>query len=257
MKLEDRVAIVTGSGMGIGKGIAQVFAAEGAKVVLAEINPEAGVATEEEIRRGGGEATFISCDVANEDQVVAMIEACVQKYGRLDILVNNAGIGVYKPVTEASSEDWDRCLGVNLKGVFLCSKSAIPHMRRAGGGSIINIASVHAFATVAGTGPYAASKGGVMALTRNMAIDYAKDNIRVNAICPGWVYTPLIQSIFAQAPDPEAKRQEITDRQLLGRLGTPEDIGKAALYLASEDSSFVTGSPLIVDGGLLALLETW
>lgn len=257
MKLKDRVAIVTGAAMGIGKGIAQVFAREGAKVAVSDINREAGERTVAEIRRQGGDALFVPVDVADEAQVKAMVETVVKHYGAIHILVNNAGIGVYKSVLETSSEEWDRCLGVNLKGVFLCSKYAIPYMQRAGGGVIINIASVHAVATVARTAPYAASKGGVVALTRNMAIDYAKDNIRVNAICPGWIYTPLIEGIFQASGDPEGMRKRITERQLLGRLGTPEDIGYAALYLASDEASFVTGTALFVDGGLTAVLEEW
>lgn len=257
MRLKGKVAIVTGAGMGIGKGIAQVFAREGARVVVVDINQEAGKNTVKEIKMSGGDALFIQADVADEEQVKAMVAAAVEHYGTINVLVNNAGIGVYKSVLETSSEEWDRCLNVNLKGVFLCSKYTIPHMQRAGGGSIINIASVHAVATVARTAPYAASKGGVLALTRNMAIDYAKDNIRVNAICPGWVYTPLIEGIFRASGDPEGMKKRITERQLLGRLGTPEDIGYAALYLASEESSFVTGTALFVDGGLTAVLEEW
>jgi hypothetical protein len=257
MKLQDRVAIVTGAGMGIGKGIATVFSREGAKIAIADINSKAGAATTEELRRAGGEALFVKTDVANEDEVKNMVKTTVDQYGTVHILVNNAGIGVYKPVLDTSSEEWDRCLGVNLKGAFLCSKYVIPHMKAAGGGSIINIASVHAVATVASTAPYAASKGGMVALTRNMAIDYAQDNIRVNAICPGWILTPLIEGIFAAAPDPEEMRRRTIEKQLLKRLGTPEDIGLAALYLASDDSSFVTGSALFVDGGLTAQLEVW
>lgn len=257
MKLEGKTAIVTGGGMGIGKGIARVFTREGANVVIGDINSEAGTATAKELRQAGGEIHFVKADVASEEEVKEMVKATVNRYGTVNILVNNAGIGVYKSVVDTSSEDWDQCLRVNLKGAFLCSKYAIPHMQEAGGGSIIHISSVHAVATVAATAPYAASKGGLAALTRNMAIDYASDNIRVNAICPGWILTPLIESIFASAPDPEEMRRRTTEKQLLGRLGTPEDIGMAALYLASDDSSFVTGSMLFVDGGLTAQLEAW
>jgi NAD(P)-dependent dehydrogenase (short-subunit alcohol dehydrogenase family) len=193
MKLENKVAIVTGAGKGIGSGIAKVFSKEGAKVVVVDWDEEAGKKTAEEIRQSGGDALFVNCDVSNEEQVKAMVQASLDKYDRIDVLVNNAGIGVYKPVLEATSEDWDRCLAVNLKGVFLCSKYAIPHMQTVGKGAIVNISSVHAHATVNGVAPYAASKGGITALTRNMAIDYGPA-IRVNAIAPGWVLTPLIQS---------------------------------------------------------------
>jgi len=257
MRLKDKVAVVTGAAMGIGKGIATIFAREGAKVTLADINVEVGRATERELLDAGHDVFFVECDVSDEEAVKAMIQATVDRYGTLNILVNNAGIGVYKSITEATSEEFDRCLAVNLKGVFLCSKYAIPHMQAAGGGSIINIASVHAVQNVGGTVPYAASKGGVAALTRATAIDVARDNIRVNAICPGWIFTPLIDGIFKSSPDPEGMRREVERRQLLGRLGTPEDIGYAALYLASDESSYVTGSLLFVDSGMTAQLETW
>lgn len=257
MRLKGKVAVVTGAAMGIGKGIAKVFAQEGARIALVDMNEVEGSRTEQEINSMGGEAYFVKADVANEEEVKEMTQAVVNRFGLIHILVNNAGIGVYKSVLETSSEEWDRCLNVNLKGVFLCSKYLIPYIKRAGGGAIVNIASVHAVATVARTAPYAASKGGVLALTRNMAIDYAKDNIRVNAICPGWVYTPLIEGIFRASGDPQGMRKRITQRQLLGRLGTPEDIGYAALYLASDEAAFVTGTALFVDGGLTAILEEW
>jgi len=184
------------------------------------------------------------------------VQATLDKYGRLDVLVNNAGIGVYKPVLEATSEDWDRCLAVNLKGVFLCSKYAIPHMQKQGKGAIVNISSVHSFATVNGVAPYAASKGGITALTRNMAIDYGP-TIRVNSIAPGWVLTPLIQSIFDGYDDPADQQRQVEQRQVMKRIGRPEDIGYAAAFLASDEASFITGTQLYVDGGLTAQLESW
>ena len=256
MRLKDRVAIVTGAAKGIGKGIATVFSKEGAKVVVVDWDADAGEGTAEEIRRSGGDASFVRCDVSDEQQVRAMVQAALDAYGRIDILVNNAGIGVYKSVLDATSEDWDRCLAVNLKGVFLCSKYVIPHMQAVGKGAIDNISSVHAHATVNGVAPYAASKGGVTALTRNMAIDYGP-TIRVNAIAPGWVLTPLIQSIFDSYPDPEEQRRIVEQRQVMKRIGQPEDIGYAAAFLASDEASFITGTQLFVDGGLTAQLETW
>lgn len=256
MRLEDKVAIVTGSGMGIGKGIAQVFAHEGAKVVLAEINSEAGEAAGAGLLEAGAEVLFVPTDVSDGKSVQAMVERTIDAFGGIDILVNNAGVGVYKSVLDTSLEDWDRCLDVNLKGVFLCSKYALPHMQARGKGSIVNIASVHAVATVAGVAPYAASKGGVAALTRNMAIDYGPE-VRVNAIGPGWVLTPLIQGIFDGQDDPAAYQKLIEERQVMKRIGRPEDIGMAALYLAGDEASFVTGATLFVDGGLTAQLEVW
>jgi NAD(P)-dependent dehydrogenase (short-subunit alcohol dehydrogenase family) len=256
MKLENKVAIVTGAGKGIGSGIAKVFSQEGAKVVVVDWDEEAGKKTAEEIRQSGGDALFVNCDVSNEEQVKAMVQATLDKYGRIDVLVNNAGIGVYLPVLEATSEDWDHCLAVNLKGVFLCSKYAIPHMQAVGKGAIVNISSVHAHATVNGVAPYAASKGGITALTRNMAIDYGPA-IRVNAIAPGWVLTPLIQSIFDGYDDPAEQQRLVEQRQVMKRIGRPEDIGHAAAFLASDEASFITGTQLFVDGGLTAQLESW
>ncbi|MER3458916.1 MAG: 3-ketoacyl-ACP reductase, partial [Chloroflexota bacterium] len=160
MKLRDKVAIITGAGKGIGQGIARVFVKYGAKVVVADWDEAAGAQTAEELRQAGGDAIFVKCDVSNEEQVRAMIQATLDRYGRIDILVNNAGIGVYTPVLETSLEQWNRCLAVNLTGVFLCSKYALPHIKAAGGGAIVNIASVHSYQNVGGTAPYAASKGG-------------------------------------------------------------------------------------------------
>lgn len=257
MRVKDRVAIVTGAAMGIGKGVATVLAREGARVAIADVNEEEGRRTAAELTQGGGDALFVRVDVGDESQVRAAVDETVERYGSLHILVNNAGIGVYTPVHETSIAEWERCLRVNLTGVFLCSKYALPHIRAAGGGSIVNIASVHAVQNVGGTAPYAASKGGVAALTRVMAIDYAKDMIRVNAICPGWIYTPLIERIFRESEDFEGMKKTVESRQLLGRLGAPEDIGYAVLYLVSDESAFVTGASLFVDSGLTAQLETW
>ncbi|HAL62623.1 MAG TPA: hypothetical protein DCP08_09500 [Chloroflexi bacterium] len=256
LRLQDKVAIITGAGKGIGWGIAKVFSKEGAKVVVVDWDEEAGERTAEEIRQSGGDAIFVNCDVSNEEQVKAMVQATIDKYGRIDVLVNNAGIGVYKSVLEATSDDWDRCLAVNLKGVFLCSKYAIPHMQAVGKGAIINISSVHSHATVNGVAPYAASKGGITALTRNMAIDYGPA-IRVNAIAPGWVLTPLIQSIFDSYDDPAEQQRLVEQRQVMKRIGRPQDIGHAAAFLASDEASFITGTQLFVDGGLTAQLEAW
>jgi NAD(P)-dependent dehydrogenase (short-subunit alcohol dehydrogenase family) len=256
MRLENKVAIVTGAGKGIGWGIAKVFSQEGAKVVIVDWDEKAGEKSAEEIRQSGGDALFVNCDVSNEEQVKAMVQATLDKYGRIDVLVNNAGIGVYKPLLEATSDDWDHCLAVNLKGVFLCSKYAIPHMQAVGKGAIVNISSVHSHATVNGVAPYAASKGGITALTRNMAIDYGPA-IRVNAIAPGWVLTPLIQSIFDSYDDPAEQQRLVEQRQVMKRIGRPEDIGHAAAFLTSDEASFITGTQLFVDGGLTAQLESW
>lgn len=256
MRLEGKTAIVTGAAKGIGSGIARVLAEEGARVALADWDEQVGRETTAEMSESGAEAIFIACDVSNEEQVKAMIDRVVDEFGGIDILVNNAGVGVYKPVLEASSEEWDHCLAVNLKGVFLCSKYAIPHMQERGKGAIINISSVHSHATVNGVAPYAASKGGITALTRNMAIDYGP-TIRVNSIAPGWVLTPLIQGIFDSYDDPAGQQRAVEERQVMKRIGRPEDIGHAAAFLASDEADFITGTQLFVDGGLTAQLESW
>jgi NAD(P)-dependent dehydrogenase (short-subunit alcohol dehydrogenase family) len=256
MKLKEKVAIVTGGSQGIGRGIVTVFAGQGAKVVVADRDAKNGEDTAAEARTNGGEARFVPCDVADELQIKTMVDRTLEAYGRIDILVNNAGVGVYKSVLDASVEDWDRCLTVDLKGVFLCSKYVIPHMLRLGKGVIINISSVHSARTASGTGPYAAAKGGATALTRSMAIDFGP-TIRVNAISPGWVLTPLVEKLFDSYPDPAAQRRLIEQRQVMKRIGTPRDIGDAAAFLASDEASFITGTELFVDGGLTAVLETW
>ncbi|ARV57274.1 hypothetical protein BZZ01_00330 [Nostocales cyanobacterium HT-58-2] len=254
MKLKDKVAIVTGASKGIGWGIATVFAKEGAKVVVVARDARAGEPTAEEINSKGGEAIFIPCDVSNEEQVQAMVQKTADTYGQIDILVNNAGIGTYKSVLETTTEEWDRCLAVNLKSVFLCSKYAIPHMQAVGKGGIVNMSSVHAHATVNGVAPYVASKGGITALTRNMAIDYGP-TIRVNSVAPGWVLTPLIQSIFDSYDNPVEQLRMVEKRQVMKRIGTPEDVGYAVAFLASDEASFITGTELFVDGGMTAQLE--
>jgi NAD(P)-dependent dehydrogenase (short-subunit alcohol dehydrogenase family) len=256
MKLKDRVGIVTGGAAGIGMGCAQVLAREGARVVVVDWDPKAGEQTAADIRAAGGQALFAKCDVSDEGQVQAVVRKTLDTFGRLDILVNNAGVGTYKSVLDATSADWDRCMAINVKGFFLFSKYAIPPMRAGGKGAIVNMSSVHAHATARGVAPYGASKGAITALTRNMALDYAPA-IRVNSIAPGWVWTPLIEQLFQSYPDPAAMVKQVTDRQVMKRMGTPEDIGNAVAFLASDEAAFITGAELRVDGGLSALLEDW
>lgn len=256
MRLKHKVAIITGASKGIGWGIAEIFAREGAKVVVVARSEKAGEKTAKKICYQGGDAIFVSCDVSDEEQVKQMVQKSIDTYGQIDILVNNAGVGVYKSVLEATSKDWDRCLNVDLKGVFLCSKYVIPFMQAKGKGAIVNISSVHSHATVNGAAPYAAAKGGTTALTRSLAIDYGP-TIRVNAISPGWVATPLIDSLFSTYDNPEEQRYLVEQRQIMKRIGTPEDIGHAAAFLASDEASFITGTELFVDGGLTAQLESW
>jgi NAD(P)-dependent dehydrogenase (short-subunit alcohol dehydrogenase family) len=258
MKLEGRAAVVTGAAQGIGEGIAVELAREGAAVLVSDVDEEGAAAVAARIVDEGGRAVAARCDVSAEAEVRDLVQRATAELGGLDVYVNNAAIGVYTPVTETSVEDFDRCLGVNLRGVFLGIKHAGLAMHATGkGGSIVNIASVHSVQNVGGTAPYAASKGGVAALTRASAIDLASSGVRVNAICPGWVDTPLIRGIFDADDDPAGARAAVERRQLLGRLGTPAEIGRAAVYLAGDDSSYVTGTLLFVDSGMTAQLETW
>jgi NAD(P)-dependent dehydrogenase (short-subunit alcohol dehydrogenase family) len=256
MRLKDKVSIVTGAAAGIGKGIAEVFSQEGAKVVVVDWNEEMGSKTTQEICQKGGSAIFVKCDVANEEDVKNVVQKTLAKYGKIDILVNNAGVGIYTSVLDTTSESWDRCLAINLKGVLLFSKYVIPHMQAVGKGTIINLSSVHSRSTTKGVAPYVASKGAITALTRNMAIDYGP-TIRVNSIAPGWVWTPLIEHLFERYEDPKAMKKKVEERQVMKRVGTPTDIGYAAAFLASDEASFITGTELFVDGGLTAVLEEW
>jgi NAD(P)-dependent dehydrogenase (short-subunit alcohol dehydrogenase family) len=257
MRLRDRVAIVTGGAMGIGEGIATEFSAEGASVLIVDVDEEAASKTAGRLAADGAPVEAVGGDVSSEVDVVAAVEAAESRFGGLHVVVNNAALGIYKPVTEATLEEFERCLAVNVGGVFLMTKHAAPRIEAAGGGAIVNIASVHSVQNVGGTAPYAASKGAVAALTRASAIDLAGLGIRVNAICPGWIYTPLIRGIFESDPDPEGMKRAVEQRQLLGRLGDPREVGRAAVFLASDDSSYVTGSLLFVDNGMTAQLETW
>jgi NAD(P)-dependent dehydrogenase (short-subunit alcohol dehydrogenase family) len=257
MRLQDRVAIVTGAARGIGRGIASEFVKEGAKVVLADVDDETAKRTEEELSSANGTVRAVHCDVAQESDIRGLMDETRSAFGSLDVLVNNAAVGVYLSVVDATAADFDRALAVNLRGVFLCMKHATPLLRDGTGRSIINIASVHSVQNVGGTAPYAATKGGVAALTRAAAIDLASEGIRVNAICPGWIDTPLIRGIFDESGDPAGMRRAVERRQLLGRLGTSEEVGRAAVFLASDDASYVTGSLLFVDNGMTAQLETW
>lgn len=247
--LQDKVALVTGAGSGIGEATARLFGTEGARVVVADIRAEAAQATARAIVEAGGIALPLRADVTQAQEVEAMIQTTVRTYGGLDVLCNNAGIGVHGDVVELAEQDWDRVIDLNLKGVFLGCKYAIPQMMQRGGGSIINTASIMGLVGGSLSAVYPASKGAVVLLTKNAALDYARYNIRVNCICPGHIETPLLQRLFAREPE---RRAQLLQRYPLGRLGQASDIAQAALFLASEESSFVTGSALVVDGGYTA-----
>ena len=255
MRLENKVALITGAGSGIGREAALLFAREGASVVVAEVADDAGKRTAAEIEKAGGRAHFVHADVSRSDDVRAMVEAAEKAYGRLNVLFNNAGVfpDADGSVLDTDEETWDFVLRVNLKGIFLGCKYGIPALLRAGGGSIVNTAS---FVALMGAATpqiaYTASKGGVLALTREIAIEFARRGIRVNALCPGPVDTPLLQELFR---DPERRKRRIVHIPM-GRLARADEVAKAALFLASDESSYINGAAFTVDGGITAAYTT-
>jgi len=247
MRLKDKVALVTGGASGIGRATAELFAREGARVAVADYSA-GGRDTVEAIQAMNGEATFVQVDVSDSGQVGQMVEAVLRAYGRIDILFNGAGILLYGTVLETDEQDWNRVISINLTGTYLCCRAVLPHMIRQGGGSIVNVAStVGAHDACANAVAYVTSKGGVTLLTKAMAIDHAKQGVRVNALVPGATDTPMIR----KALTPEAL-EALGLSQPIGRLGRPEELAKAVLFLASDDASFVTGTAMYVDGGQAA-----
>lgn len=248
MRLQNKIAIITGAGAGIGRGIALAFVKEGAKVVVADWSEKGGQETVEQIRKIDGEAIFVKIDVSKAADIDKMAKTCLDKFSRIDILVNNAGIVRSGSLHETAEEDWDAVLDVNLKSVFLGSKRVIPEMLKQGQGKIISTASIAGLVGFENTGPYCASKGGIIALTREMALEYAKHKINVNCIAPGVIKTAMTKEMLT---DP-AQKQFLESSTLYPRVGEPEDIAYAAVYLASGESDFVNGHVLVVDGGWIA-----
>ena len=248
MRISDKVAIITGAASGIGRATAILFAKEGGKVVVADKNEVGGNETVDLIRSDGGQAIFDYVNVTSATDIQGMVKTTINTYGKLDILVNNAGIAIRLPVVDLSEEDWDRNIDVNLKSIYLSSKYAIPRMIENGGGSIVNIASIYGIVGGRIRAAYAASKGGVVNLTRSMALDYALHKIRVNCVCPGFVNTPLLKNILKN----KEEYQALADLHPMGRLGDMLEIALGVLYLASDESSFVTGIALPIDGGYTA-----
>jgi len=251
-KLSGRVAVITGAGSGIGRAAADLFAREGAEVALVDLNAQAAKDATEQITAAGGRALAVGADVADAAQVDLAFRQISGEFGRVDVLYNNAGVNSSGSVVDASDEDWDRCFAVNAKGTFLCSRAAGRLMVAAGRGSIINQGSVAALVGIANFASYCASKGAVVALTRSMSVDLAPRNVRVNAICPGTVYTPLMEPMLRARGngDLAAGLAMTTAKYPIGRLGTPAEIAAVALFLASDDSSFLTGSVITADGGM-------
>lgn len=250
-RLVEKVAIVTGGSDGIGKAIALTFARQGAKVVIVGRDESKGKKALDELRRVG-EAVYFKVDVSDSQQVRRMVDDTLQRYGRIDILINNAAVCPPGDVVTTTEADWDQVIDVNLKGVFLCSKYTIPHMQKNGGGAIVNIGSINSLMAMENEAAYDASKGGVLMLTKATALDFAKSNIRVNCICPGAIETPMLTSSLNTARDPKAARDSLIQKHPLRRAGTPEEIAQAALFLATDESSFITGATIPVDGGILA-----
>lgn len=253
MRLKNKVAIITGAGSGQGRAAALIFSREGARIVVSDWKPELGNETVTLVKQAGGEAIFIRTDVSESADVQNLVRTTVSSYGRIDILYNNAGVGFSSPLSMADvintpEADWDRVIAINLRSMYLTAKYGIPEMIKSGGGSIINTASIAALIGSEAAHAYTAAKGGMVALSRALAVEFGPKNIRVNCICPGAIDTPMIAPVI----DPLKKTGQPFMTSPIRRLGTPEDIANCALYLASDESSFVTGATLVVDGGYSA-----
>ena len=251
-RMKDKVCIVTGGGSGIGRATALLFAREGARLAIADKRKDAAQAVSQDCARHGVTAIAIEMDVAKAADARRMVDETMKAFGRLDVLVNNAGYGIAGSVVDTEEQAWDDLMSVNVRGVFLCAKFAIPAMKVNGGGVIVNTASVVAAVGIRNRAAYCASKGAVAALTRAIAMDHVGDGIRCNAVAPGTIDTPYFSEILAKSPDAAAIRHGLEQRQLMGRLGTPEEIAAGILFLASDESRFATGSILTLDGGWTA-----
>jgi NAD(P)-dependent dehydrogenase (short-subunit alcohol dehydrogenase family) len=253
-RLKGKVALLTGSGSGIGRATAKLFAREGAKVAVIDINVNGGNETVAAIEKEGGEASFFRCDVTKGAEVKAAVEATISKYGRIDILHSHVGdcLSTSDTVVDDSEEDWDRLMDLNIKSHYLVTKQVIPHMIKNGGGSIIITITNNAFMNYRHTEGYGTTKSALIQLTKSLAMDYAENKIRVNALAPGEVLTPLWEAHFNALPNPVEAKEMILRKIPIGRLAKPEEVASCGLFLASEDSSYVTGNILSVDGGLLA-----
>ena len=248
MKLKGKVVILTGAGSGIGRAAVFEFAKEGAKLIIADVNTEGGEGTAKEIRARGGEAKFVATDVTRPEQVQKLVETAVRSYGGIHVLFNNAAIQIGTTVEATSHEEWEKIWKTNVGGIFLCSKYSLPELRKTKG-NIVNMASVNAYFVEPLSAAYCATKGAILALTKAMAMDHGPEGIRVNCICPGYIDTGLAEAYFRLQPDPDKARRESGKLHALGRVGRPEEVARVAVFLASDEASFVTASAYTVTGG--------
>jgi len=248
-RLDGRIAIVTGGARGIGRAIVERLAAEGARVTFCDVDAAIGERTAHELG-SGRTVTFAAADITREEQIEALVAGVVREHGTVDVLINNAGINAYFDAATMTQAEWDSVFAVDLKGAWLCAKHVLVPMRRSRRGSIVNIASIHAQLTMAGMFPYAAAKAGLVGLTRSLALDCARDNIRVNAVLPGWTRTRLVEEWFQMQPDPAGVEQHIADVHPMGRIAAPAEIANVVAFVASDDASAMTGASIAVDCGL-------
>jgi NAD(P)-dependent dehydrogenase (short-subunit alcohol dehydrogenase family) len=252
-RVKNKTAIVTGGSLGIGKACCILLAAEGAKVAVTDILDKKGESLVKDINNSGGTAEFWHLDTSDEENVKSVMAKINNKFGSIDILVNNAGIaGVNKPTHEITSDEWDKVMNINVKGVFFCTKHAIPYMKKSGSGSIINMSSIYGLVSSTDLPPYHASKGAVRLMSKTDALFYAKDKIRVNSIHPGFIATPLVENFLDETGEAEKGKKALESLHPLGHLGEPNDIGYGVVFLASDESKFITGSELVIDGGYTA-----
>jgi len=248
-RLKDKLAIITGAGQGIGAATARCFAAEGARVVVAEINPETGKAMAAELTETGAKAIFVPTDVCDLNSVARMTETTRSALGTPDVLVNNAGINIFRDPLATTDNEWRRCMAVDLDGVWNCSRAVLPAMIEGGRGTIVNIASCHSFKIIPGCFPYPVAKHAVLGLTRALAIEYASRGVRVNAIAPGYIETPIALNYWNTFPDPEAEKRRAYDLHPPKRVGRPEEVAWTAVFLASDEAPFINAEMIVIDGG--------
>ncbi|HEU4587978.1 MAG TPA: glucose 1-dehydrogenase [Gemmatimonadales bacterium] len=252
-RVQGKIALVTGGALGIGRAVSELLAREGARVAVTDVRDADGRKLVEEIGRAGGTAAYWHLDVSNEAEVQSVFAEVERRWGPINVLVNNAGIsGVNRPTDEIRAEEWDAVMAVNVTGVFFCTKYAVPQMRRAGGGSIVNLSSIYGLVGAPDSPPYHASKGAVRLMSKTDALLYAGDRIRVNSVHPGFIWTPMVEGFLRSQGDVEAGRRALDSLHPIGHVGEPDDVAYAVLYLAADESKFVTGSELVVDGGYTA-----